>query len=143
MMSEQRFVHYQLGNAKHDRQHWELLKQMDALIDAIQHRKPCGDLMGVILCMLDTHFQDENEFMSSIEYPYMAAHTADHNRMVQRLSSLVEESSRSTFGSVVSIQKLEDMFLDHITYHDMQYVEWYKKKASSLSVEPSLPGQAS
>ena len=143
MMSEQRFVHYTIGNATHDRQHWELLKQMDALVDAIHHHQPCGDLMDAIVGALELHFIDEDEFMVSIQYPYIDAHRTDHNRMVRRLATLVEEASRSTFGSVVSIHKLEDMFLEHITYHDIPCMEWCKKKASSLSVEPSLPGQAS
>lgn len=143
MMSEQRFVHYRVGNTNHDQQHWDLLKQMDAMIEAIRHRRSCAELLAVILSMLEIHFRHENEYMLSIDYPYRLAHMTDHERMVRKLAALVDESARSTFGSVVSVQKLEDMFLDHITYHDMQYVEWFKKKASSLSVEPSLPGQAS
>lgn len=143
MMSEQRFVHYRVGNVQQDQQHWDLLKQMDVLVDAIKHHQPCADLIVTMVRMLSLHLCDETKIMESIEYPYIVAHTADHDRLVRRLTVLVDELSRGVFGSSVSIQHLETMFLDHITYHDMQYVEWVKTKASSLSVEPSLPGQAS
>lgn len=143
MMSEQRFVHYMVGNAVHDHQHWDLFKQMDALVAAIQCHQPCGDLMDAIISAMKLHFIDEDEFMVSNQYPYIDAHRADHSRMVRRLTTLVDDASRSSFGSVASIHTLEDTFLEHITYHDMPCMEWCKKKASSLSVEPSLPGQAS
>lgn len=143
MMCEQRFRHYLVGNTEHDNQHWALLKQMDALVSAIKQKEPFDDLRIDMLSMLEVHFHAEDAYMSSIGYPYIAAHAEDHSRMVRRLDSMVNDATSGGLGSIVAMHQLEDMFIQHITHHDQQYVEWYKNKASSLSVEPSLPGQAS
>lgn len=142
MMTETRFVHYKVGNEQHDNEHWELFVQLNGIIDCIKQRQYHLIDADKIASNLLKHFAEEHEHMVKMGFPYIDSHAKDHQRMLKRLSYLVNEAHDQHFLLVdMTARELENLFVDHIDHFDRQYADFERSLAHGL--EPSLTGQAS
>ena len=128
MMHESRFTHYRTGIAEHDEQHWDLLMQMNQLVDTIQSHGDASRVFNKLLTSLSNHFEHEQQYMADVGFPYVKAHAVDHSRMIRELWHMID---RVVSGNSIAVhstaRQLEDVFVNHIDHFDMQYVEWAKQ----------------
>lgn len=122
-MTPDRFVHYALGNEKHDRQHYELFDGMTELVRLMANKESTQQQMEMLLGLLSEHFISEVKYMESIGYPFIEPHSQDHGRMVNRLTQMVKVKAD---GLVVKnmAYELEELFIQHIEYHDRQVADF-------------------
>lgn len=129
MMNEDRFRHYRTGIEHQDQQHWKLLSELSSLVQCLSDKEDDSmERLDKLVTHLDRHFIDESDHMRAIGYPYIDHHTSDHNKMVRRIREAVNQPS--TYFASMRAHDLEEMFLEHITYYDMQYVDWEKNQRS-------------
>lgn len=130
MMTESRFVHYKVGNEQHDNQHWELFVQLNSIIGYIKqgqfHLVDADDIAAKLL----KHFDEEYEHMAAMGFPYIESHAKDHQRMLKRLSQLINEAHNQHFllGDVTA-RELENLFVDHVDHFDRQYADFERSLA--------------
>ncbi len=125
MMTPERFVHYKLGNDKHDQQHWQLLLQMNAIVQDIKDGTFHPASLDKLLADLTNHFTTEVNYMVMSKFPYLRAHIDDHERMIRTLSKAIQDAT-SHQGVIASLlaSKMEDLFTNHIEQFDRQYAAY-------------------
>ena len=127
MMTPDRFIHYKLGDERHDREHWELLQSMNDIVQSIKDGNVDNSNVDALLVRLREHFNNEVTHMHAINFPYIRPHVDDHDRMIRTLMSAIDRVTEKQ-NVVVSMitNRLEDLFIDHIDHFDRQYADFSK-----------------
>jgi len=121
-----------IGIAKIEEQNAELDRLLRRLVGTLA-TDPAGALPEYRLAQLveqtSEHFRTEEAFLLAVGYPGLAAHRADHERIIQKvrdnllrleapgappLADLVEEFSQLTFG--------------HLEAMDEAFIRWLKNR---------------
>ena len=125
-MDASRFVHYKTGFESVDKEHWDLLQQMNLVKQYIKanDKETALKLLATLSVAFDAHCVSEEKFMESMSFPYIDAHKVEHDRLRTKLKQLSEREW--IFREVIS--DLEEIFVSHIDHQDMQLAEFVKKK---------------
>lgn len=110
-----------------DDEHFCLLAELHDLIDLVRSGEPYDDAVEDLKRNLRAHFDREDVLMSQMKYPYIAAHLRDHNNLlelVDKFSNQVRIGTSLAYSTMV----VENIFVDHITNFDSQYVDFMKRK---------------
>jgi hemerythrin-like metal-binding protein len=126
-MHKDAFVHYMVGVQYIDNVHWALIERMRCVIQAFKRGDiptACDDAMA-LAAALKEHHEDEEHFMESIGYPYLAAHKHSHVEQWKQMHALV---TRACAGENILfvVETLERCFANHVDDQDMQYSHWIK-----------------
>lgn len=116
-----------LGVDDIDDEHFRLLEELHDLIDLVRSGEPYEEAVNNLKQNLRTHFEREDELMTRMRYPYIAAHLRDHNNLldlVDKFSSQVRIGTSLAYSTMV----VENIFADHIINFDSQYVDFMKRK---------------
>jgi hemerythrin len=120
-----------------DEQHGELVKLIAAL-HVFEDQKEIHDALMQLLRALREHFRDEENLMTSLEYPGYPPHRSEHLRMVSTVTSL------ATTPILTEDQIKENRFTawrwftDHLEQFDRPLVDWVRANFISLLDEDSL-----
>jgi hemerythrin len=106
----------------------ETIQELQAKALGDQNR----NLTGLLLCKLahvtQTHFALEEEMMAATRYPELALHCLNHQRMMERLRSLVACHKR---GSLTlnghSLGFLSEWHGNHVEDDDLSYGLWLNR----------------
>ncbi len=85
------------GISELDEQHRQLFARVEALLQAIRRgssREEVGRTLGFLEEYVRTHFAAEERLMRDAGYPGLAAHVAEHQRLVDDLAALQAEHRR-------------------------------------------------
>lgn len=115
-----------------DKEHYSLITNMDAVIALTKagdtksaHRKFIS-LKDELL----VHFEHEEKYMEDIGYPYLQAHKQNHKDIIAKIDTIMQSFTHDKRVSDLSISMLEDLFVGHIDYQDMQYADYVARNAS-------------
>lgn len=115
-----------------DRQHRELFKKVNALLDAID----AGIGQTEVVKLLDfldeyfvVHFEAEEQAMNLCNYPDTLAHLTAHTNFIDEMSRLKAEAAEHvTHELVIHTQlKVADWFVNHIANIDKKLGEYILK----------------
>lgn len=121
---------FKLGLPAIDAEHKELLAVCNQFLDAVQAQVPVWQLADILQAMIvgaRAHFRAEEHMLDRHGYPALAAHKAEHDRLLVQAEALKiryddagqeEEMSRLTTETATFLQT---WLLDHIRANDRPY----------------------
>lgn len=83
-----------VGVAAMNEQHKQLIQLMDTLYQKNVAHDPKSELLGAIDNLVNfvvIHFQDEENYMASIQFPSLEVHKQIHKHLIEDLSRLIEQ----------------------------------------------------
>ncbi|ECK1948547.1 bacteriohemerythrin, partial [Campylobacter lari] len=106
---------YSIENEDIDLQHqtlFALAEKTAKLLNRHIYKTEIKELLSDFFEYMRTHFKDEEEFMLSINYPYLSEHKAMHKKIIKDMSALLSECAstndlKEKLYKIVSIWLLE------------------------------------
>lgn len=120
-----RFRHYMTGVAQIDNEHIDLLTAMSDL-----ERSPeltdveIASQIVTIVQMFEDHLHHEEQFMDSINYPYIEYHKMQHVEILIMLKTYRKSSPDAV--TRYATHTLSEHFIAHIDQYDMQLADFVK-----------------
>jgi hemerythrin len=115
---------YSVGVAKLDKQHQRLLGMINKLIDhpdATYESEIVSDLLTSMTQYAIEHFQEEEEYMDSINYPELREHRQRHKEFLLKMTSESLLVMQKKEGETDLLEYLINWFTTHIMGADMKY----------------------
>ena len=116
---------YSVGIARIDSEHQKLIDLVNDLYSAMLEGRGKAVIGQVLDGMADytmSHFVNEERLMRVHSYPGFEAHKAEHEKLVQQVKRLQEESrSGKVVISMEVMRFLQHWLVDHIVGVDKQY----------------------
>ncbi len=125
---------YAIGIEKIDSQHRELFVRINQLVKAIQQgmiKEGIVDAIQFLKVYVEQHFQEEQEFMKSINYPEYESHLEMHRYFVIVVQQLREdyEYDGISLDLAFKIQnKVIDWVVDHVCKEDSKIAHWHRSQ---------------
>ncbi len=107
-----------------DRQHRELLRQMERMMTALVEGRESAETERTLLLLgdyIETHFRTEEDLMARSGYPLLDEHRSVHNGMRDQVLALVAAYQRNPAevpGGVMDF--LTSWLVDHMTNEDLR-----------------------
>lgn len=124
-MDKEVFKHYKLGVDKIDTEHWELIQLMENLLHS-----PIDEDINNKIQELRTKFYlhclDEEDYMLSISYPFVDAHTEAHQRISSELETCLKRVAAGHRDKYTT-ENFIRIFVTHIDHQDLQIVDFINK----------------
>ncbi|MDD0853677.1 bacteriohemerythrin [Halobacteriovorax sp. GB3] len=121
---------YGLNIDKIDDEHQKIVKLINVLINAINSKnfahmkKSFDELMQYAVF----HFDEEEQFMRSINYPQYEAHAKVHRNLVSQLKEHRAQLETGKFDAEKIVAFIQNWLLSHIMGIDNNYAEYYHEK---------------
>ena len=116
---------YSVRVRKLDEQHQKLFSLLNALHEAMRQGKGQAvvqDTLGELATYAVTHFRAEEELLRRTNYPGFAAHQAEHQKFVEKVSQLTEDLQAGRNASPIALLGfVEDWLAEHIRRTDRSY----------------------
>ncbi len=115
-----------------DRQHTELIRAAEYLMDALKQRQnPAAALrvQAFLLSFISEHFAAEEQAMVRVDYPDRLAHVAAHHSFYLRLQEVEDEIRQWGAGAqiVTDIEfLLPDLLTRHVRGYDIPMAEYLR-----------------
>lgn len=120
-MDKESFKHYKLDIAELDRDHWDIISSLTKYCD---HR---GDVsLDTITSKFYEHCIREEQFMKSIDYPFLQVHIEEHYKLQRALQDCIDRVRDNVFDRF-SISSFIHTFASHIDHQDLQIVDFINK----------------
>ena len=134
MMSPERFVHYKVGIAEIDADHWDMMVKSNEVIRLInQHRHDDAfELLLVLYHHVKEHCTKEENLMRGINYKWIIPHIHEHEKILFRLAELDVTQASPDYQIKSFAQQLEELLVDHIDHTDMQYTDDINQYADAM-----------
>lgn len=126
MMSSQ-FEQCRLGIDVIDDEHFRLLDELHSLIDLVRNDEPYETAVSQLKIHLRDHFSHENRLMAEMNFPHLQTHLRDHEKLLQLVDKFAAQVRIGT-SLAYATMVVENIFADHITNFDSQYVTFLKHK---------------
>lgn len=116
----------EVGHAVIDRQHRELFRRFDGLMEACRQargKERIKELLGFLDSYVVTHFREEERMMDRHAYPGAEEHKAQHSHFIDRLNTLkadIKEKGVSTELVISTNQVLLKWIIEHIKNIDVK-----------------------
>jgi hemerythrin len=116
---------YSVSVRRLDEQHQKLFALLNALHEAMRQGKGQAvvqDTLRELATYTVTHFRAEEELMRKTNYPGLAAHRAEHQRLVDKVNQFTQDLKAG--GNVSSLQVvgfIKEWLAEHIRRTDRSY----------------------
>lgn len=110
---------YKIGHEEIDAQHQHLFKLVNTVLVAKDKVTLTACAMALFQYTRE-HFAHEEQLMKRLNYPAMAAHQAQHNSLISRLSEVSARIANGTLDHAVLEAFLSDWLLNHIATSDFK-----------------------
>lgn len=115
---------YELGIPRIDSEHRHFLDLLNELYAAMVRGEGETQLLATrsdLMRYVAHHFQGEEEFLASVDYPEVAGQRMQHQWFLHELESL---ALRDSGVSSAKLSLMRDWFVDHILGTDKQFSQW-------------------
>lgn len=132
---------FEIGYPKIDMQHRELFHQCIKLQDSVRTGSQIDELFDVIRFLnnyVTEHFKTEEEFLQSMNYPFMEHHISQHRNFIKTFEALKLEIADGMKSKIYLMFKIQTLLIDWFINHTLREDRHYAKYSKSHS--PSLPG---
>jgi hemerythrin-like metal-binding protein len=120
-----------------DEEHKELFEAMGELESAVTRNagaEETGALLGKLAATTGKHFADEEALMREAKYSGIAMHTANHQRLMEKINAFVARLNRN--GAEMNqhdLNFLRDWLVYHIENDDRRLGDWLKDRVRDLA----------
>jgi len=108
-----------------DEQHMELVNMVNELYDAMKAgngQAVLGRIIDELISYTSTHFNDEEQHMTTHSYPEIAEHRSEHERLVKQVIELQQQFSSGQAVLTLDVMMfLKDWLMKHIQGDDKKY----------------------
>ncbi|TXE84502.1 hemerythrin family non-heme iron protein [Campylobacter peloridis] len=121
---------YSIKNDNIDLQHKTLFTLADKtakLLNRHIYKTEIKELLSEFFEYMKTHFKDEEDFMCSIEYPYLLEHKSMHKKIIKDMSILINDCSSTNDLKEKLYEIVSVWLLEHIVEHDMMIYKWQQR----------------
>ncbi len=114
---------YCVGHPKIDNQHRRLLALLNLLHEKVQARLSAALIDKALIELInyaEEHFRDEEEVMERINYPHLAEHRAEHERLVLEVFAFKERFDKGLVSAHDFLEFLKGWLVEHILGSDLK-----------------------
>jgi hemerythrin len=117
---------FSVGFGPLDDQHKALVDMINELFQACKEGVVEADMafLGIIKRALDyaeTHFADEEEYLSEANYPHLSEQKEQHEAFVEEVQKTIEEFEAGNVEPIHLAKFLKKWLLNHIAVYDKRY----------------------
>lgn len=120
-----------LGVGEMDQEHRELVDRINDLIRHLDRGSAKNDIdlsFKELANFVVHHFQDEESFMESINYPQIDSHKKIHERLLQQVGDYKKALDEGRIDKIKLVGFLRNWLISHIMGVDRQYAEHSKNR---------------
>lgn len=122
---------YKIGIENIDEQHKEIFRRTSLAMESLMKDQEDGirKVLEFLKAYVIDHFQAEEKFQISIDYPEKEKHAELHREFVDTVMSMIDEFDKSKDKKVASITVntvLIDWLINHICVEDLKIAKYYK-----------------
>ena len=123
---------YSVGFEPIDDQHKVLVAMINELLHACKKRVAVADVAFLQTVQkaveyAQTHFSAEENYMSQVSYPNLAAHKEQHRQFEIQIASSLKEFEKGGAAPIDLARFLKNWLLGHIAQSDKQYAPYLKR----------------
>jgi hemerythrin len=123
---------FSVGFEPIDDQHKVLVDMINELFQACKEDIVAADIafLGIIkraLNYAETHFADEEEYLSEANYPYLDEQKEQHESFVEEVQKTIDEFEAGNIEPVYLARYLKKWLLNHIAVYDKKYSRYLAK----------------
>jgi len=122
---------YEIGIKMIDDEHIELLRRINLLIESMNENKDILESFDFMSQYAIDHFQDEEEYMESINYPSLSSHKKVHENLLNSVSNYRSEILNNDLNPAKLASFLKNWLFTHIVGVDIKYAN-HAKSSSQL-----------
>ena len=132
---------YKLGVSRIDAQHRELFRRVESFLQVLRSEESWNNKIPKINETLEfmkryvvEHFQDEEEYQRSIDYPGYEAHKQIHNGMVDYVQEVSMQYQQSNENEMLMQQfggRLLAWLINHVAAEDQRKADYANKRGIS------------
>lgn len=125
---------YEIGINIIDEEHKEIIEEFEKLYSLMREGKGhnfYNELIAFLERYINDHFEHEEAFQDSIDYPKKEEHYQKHLEFKQKVEDLKAKYNKEMATNYELIQvnlMVKDWLLQHILVEDMKLGEYYKEK---------------
>ncbi|EAC1886700.1 TPA: hemerythrin family protein [Campylobacter jejuni] len=126
---------YSIHDTMIDIQHQKLFELADKVESAVYKfvkREELKEILTELFNYMKEHFNNEEQYMQEIHYPYLNEHKIMHKNIIRDMSYLIQNIKTTNDLKEKLYTLMSEWLLEHILYEDMK-VEQYRR--SSLASE--------
>ncbi len=119
---------YSLNNPKIDEQHKELFR-LSAMVDLLNEKttkKEIRELLNTFFDYMKEHFNDEEAYMKSINYPLLSKHKKLHQKIIDDFVDLIKKNSSLNELKAEMKKATKKWLIEHILENDLKIERWRK-----------------
>jgi len=119
---------YSLNNPKIDEQHKELFR-LSALVELLNEKttkKEIKELLKTFFNYMNEHFQTEEEYMKSINYPLLSKHKELHRKIIEDFTTLIKKNNSLKTLQHEMKKATKKWLIEHILENDLKIEKWRK-----------------
>lgn len=113
---------FSVGDPAVDHEHRELIELVNAAARGLRAGAPPAEVeaaFGDLLRAISGHFAHEEKQMRRADYPAFAEHKADHERLLDELRDIMDDSTAAPEAvDARLVSALEAWFQNHFATHD-------------------------
>ncbi len=118
-----------------DEQHKKLVSLINALHDAMLAGKGSEvqkQILADLIRYTQNHFDAEEAFMRSVQYPHFAEHRLNHEKMTREVILFRKNVEQGNLILSMDLMDfLRNWLQNHILSEDLQYAAWVKQQKAS------------
>ena len=123
---------YSVGFAPIDDQHKVLVAMTNQLFEDSKKRVATADVAFLQTVQkaveyAQTHFTAEENYMSQVSYPNLAAHKEQHRQFELQIAGSLKEFEKGGTAPIELVRFLKNWLLGHIAQSDKQYAPFLKR----------------
>ncbi|EOG4058435.1 bacteriohemerythrin [Campylobacter jejuni] len=126
---------YSIHDTMIDIQHqklFELAGKVESAVYKFVKREELKEILTELFNYMKEHFNNEEQYMQEIHYPYLNEHKIMHKNIIHDMSYLIQNIKTTNDLKEKLYTIMSEWLLEHILYQDMK-VEQYRR--SSLASE--------
>lgn len=122
---------FSIGLPEVDHEHRQLIESINALygdLDSGADAEQVAGVLGDIHADIAAHFALEEKNMASLGYDGLAAHKADHERLIDDLLDIIDDVHAAGFCDADTLsQRLSAWFGEHFRTQDARLHAWLER----------------
>lgn len=110
---------YEVGNIVIDEQNKHFLSLIEDL--SVADHDTLVSVLDELMIYAETHFDDEEDVLDSIEYPELSEHKEMHQQFIKHVGEMIGKLYAETITAEMVQEELIQWFIQHISVEDASY----------------------